>query len=145
MSLRIVVLMGLIAGVAGNVDAVTCYEIVDASDVTLYRATVPPFPLEGSGWSAAQTRLRAQGRHLMWFEASACPEDFSSAAYASARPNEDANAMLSSRRGLTAGAIYTREGASSGIAGGTSGRAPGAVPSGTPMAAPSGGAKGYGK
>ena len=68
MSLRIVVLMGWIAGVAGNVDAVTCYEIVDASDATLYRATVPPFPLEGSAWSAAQTRLRAQGRHLMWFD-----------------------------------------------------------------------------
>ena len=54
MSLRAVYLLGLIAGVVGSANAVTCYEIVDSGDNTLYRATEPPFPLAGPDWSAGQ-------------------------------------------------------------------------------------------
>lgn len=123
MSLRIVCLIALIAGVCGNACAITCYEIVDASDNTLYRAAVPPFPLDGSGWSEGQTRLRQQGRHLLWFDTSTCPEDFSSPAYASVKPAEDATDLLPGRRGLSAGGIYTRETATAGPVG-AAGRAP---------------------
>ena len=144
MSLRIVSLIGLIAGISGNAHAITCYEIVDASDNTLYRAAVPPFPLAGSEWSAGQTRLRQQGRHLLWFDSSTCPENFSSATYASAKPTEDATDLLPARRGLSPrGGIYTREAASPV---GAAGRAAGVVsPAGGPTTAPSGGAPGYGK
>jgi hypothetical protein len=144
MSLRIVVLLGLITGISGGAHAVTCYEIVDARDNTLYRAAVPPFALSGPEWSSGQTRLRQQGRHLLWFDASMCPEDFGPA-YASAKPPEDATDLLPSRRGLASGGIYTRETATTGAVG-AAGRAPVVVvPSGAgPMTAPSG-ARGYGK
>lgn len=143
MLLRITGLIGLIAGIAGNVHAVTCYEIVDASDRTLYRAVVPPFPMEGAAWSSAQTRLRAQGQHLLWFDTNACPEDFSSPAYASTKVSENATDLLPARRGLNAGAIYTREVTGPANAG-TTGRAPVVVlPAGAPMPAPSGATKGY--
>ena len=56
MSLRIVGLIGLIAGVSGSAHAITCYEIVDTRDNTLYRAAFPPFPLNGPEWSNGQTR-----------------------------------------------------------------------------------------
>lgn len=143
MRLRIVGLIGLIAGFAGNVHAITCYEIVDASDRTLYRAVVPPFPLEGPAWSSAQTRLRAQGQHLLWFDTNACPEDFSSPAYASTKVSEEATDLLPSRRGAAVGAIYTRE-LSSPASAGPSGRAPVVVvPAGAPVTAPPAAAKGY--
>ena len=142
MSLRIVGLIGLIAGGSGIAHAITCYEIVDARDNTLYRAAVAPFPLNGPEWSNGQTRLRQQGRHLLWFDSSTCPEDFGPS-YASAKPPEDAIELLPSRRGIAAGGIYTREAATTGAVG-AAGRAPVVVvPSGAgPMNAPSG-ATGY--
>jgi len=137
-----IVLFGLIAGIAGTAHAVTCYEIIDARDNTLYRAAVPPFPLSGPEWSSGQTRLRQQGRHLLWFDSGLCPEDFGPA-YASAKPTEDATDLLPARRGIATGGVYTRETATTGAVG-AAGRAPVVVvPSGSgPMAAPSG-AKGY--
>ena len=145
MRLRVVCLIGLVAGIAGNAHAITCYEIVDASDRTLYRAVVPPFPLEGSAWSTAQTRLRAQGQHLLWFDTNACPEDFPSPAYASTKVSEEATDLLPARRGAPAGVIYTRE-LSSPAGAGTSGRAPVVVvPAGAPLTAPPAAAKGYTK
>lgn len=137
MSLRIVSLIGFIVGVWGNAQAITCYEIVDASDNTLYRAGVPPFPLNGAEWSAGQTRLRQQGRHLLWFDASSCPENYSSPAYASVKRGEDATDLLPARSGLNPrGGIYTREAASTGAVG-AAGRIPVVVaPAGAPMAAP---------
>lgn len=142
MSLRIVGLVGLIAGVSGSAHAITCYEIIDARDNTLYRAAVPPFPLAGPEWTNGQTRLRQQGRHLLWFDSITCPEDFAPA-YASARPPEGATDLLPSRGGPAAGGIYTREAATTGAVG-AAGRAPVVVvPAGAgPMTAPSG-AKGY--
>lgn len=137
---RIIGLIGLIAGVCGNAQSITCYEIVDAKDNTLYRAAVPPFPLDGSGWSTGQDRLRQQGRHLLWFDASACPEDFSSPAYASVKPAEDATDLLPARRGVTPGGIYTRESSSSPAAVGPAGRAPVVV---VPAGGLPGGAPGY--
>ena len=144
MSFRIVVLFGLIAGVSGTAHAITCYEIVDARDSTLYRAAVPPFALSGAEWTNGQTRLRQQGRHLLWFDSSLCPEDFGPA-YASAKPPEDATDLLPSRRGLATGGVYTRETTNAGAVG-AGGRVPVVVvPSGAgPMTAPSG-ARGYGK
>jgi hypothetical protein len=144
MWLRIVGLIGLIAGVSGNAQAITCYEIVDASDSTLYRAAIPPFPLDGSGWSAGQARLRQQGRHLLWFDTNTCPEDFSSPAYASVKPAEDATDLLPSRRGLSVGGgIYTRE-TSSPTAVGAAARGPVVVvPAGGAMTGASGAPGGY--
>ena len=142
MSLRIVVLLGLVAGFSGTAHAITCYEIIDARDSTLYRAAVPPFALSGAEWTNGQTRLRQQGRHLLWFDSSLCPEDFGPA-YASAKPPEYATDLLPSRRGVASGGIYTRETSSTGAMG-AAGRVPVVVvPSGAgPMTAPSG-ATGY--
>jgi len=137
-----IVLFSLVAGIAGSAQAITCYEVIDARDNTLYRAAVPPFPLSGPEWSNGQTRLRQQGRHLLWFDSGLCPEDFGPA-YASAKPTEDATDLLPARRGIATGGVYTRETATTGAVG-AAGRAPVVVvPSGAgPGAAPSG-AKGY--
>jgi hypothetical protein len=112
MSLRVVCLLGLAVGVFGNAHAVTCYEIVDSGDNTLYRATVPPFALDGSEWAAAQERLRKEGRHLLWFDSANCPENVASPAYASAKPAESAADLLQARAGRSAAGIYTRESSS---------------------------------
>jgi len=87
----------LTAGIAGFVQATTCYQIVDVSDKTLYRASTPPFSMAGAGWSAAQTQLRARGQILIWFDTMSCPEDFSSPLYAGSRAPRDAAAILVSR------------------------------------------------
>ena len=150
MRLRIIGLIGLIAGLSGGAQAITCYEILDASDATLYRATIPPFPLAGPEWNAAETRLRQQRRHLLWFDTTSCPEDYSNPAYASVRPVEDATDLLPARRGFSAigsTGIYTRETSSPPAAVGAAGRAgqlPVVVaPGGGGAMAPSGGGAGY--
>src|SRR4051794_24634939 len=81
-SVVVVGLTALIAKTSGYALALTCYQIVDADDKTLYRATVPPFSLEGSAWTAAQAKMRTQRQHLMWFDASICATDYSSPLYA---------------------------------------------------------------
>jgi hypothetical protein len=129
MALRVVCLLGLIA-VVGNAHAITCYEIVDSGDETLYRATVPPFPLDGPNWSAAQDRLRKEGRHLLWFDSQNCPENFSSPAYASAKSSENATDLLSARSARSAAGIYTRESSSPPTAAGAGGRPVVVVPAG---------------
>ena len=130
MSLRVVCLLGLIAGVIGNAHAISCYEIVDSGDDTLYRATVPPFPLDGPEWNAAQARLRKEGRHLLWFDSQNCPENFSSPAYASAKQTESATDLLSVRSARTAAGIYTRESSSPAAAAGAGGRPVVVIPAG---------------
>jgi len=122
MSLRVVCLLGLVAGLVGSAHAITCYEIVDNGDNTLYRATVPPFPLDGSQWSAAQDRLRKEGRHLLWFDTANCPENVSSPAYASVKPAESAADLLQARAGRSAAGIYTRESSSPPTAAAAGGR-----------------------
>ena len=122
MSLRVVCLVGLVAGLVGSAHAITCYEIVDNGDNTLYRATVPPFPLDGSQWSAAQDRLRKEGRHLLWFDTANCPENVSSPAYASVKPAESAADLLQARAGRSAAGIYTRESSSPPTAAAAGGR-----------------------
>jgi hypothetical protein len=109
MSLRVACLLVLVAGVFGNAHAITCYEIVDSADRTLYRAETPPFPLAGAEWSAGQDRLRKEGRHLLWFDTAHCPENVSSPAYASAKPPESPADLLEARTGRSAYGIYTRE------------------------------------
>ena len=139
MSLRVVCLLGLIAGVVGNAHAITCYEIVDSGDNTLYRAVVPPFPLDGSQWSAAQDRLRKEGRHLLWFDTQNCPETFPSPAYASLKPTENASDLLEARQGRSAaGGIYTRESSSPPAAAAAGGRPVVVVPAGGAAAAGAG-------
>jgi len=112
----------LVAGLVGSAHAITCYEIVDNGDNTLYRATVPPFPLDGSQWSAAQDRLRKEGRHLLWFDTANCPENVSSPAYASVKPAESAADLLQARAGRSAAGIYTRESSSPPTAAAAGGR-----------------------
>jgi hypothetical protein len=124
MSLRVVCLLGLVTGIVGHAHALTCYEIVDSSDETLYRAAVPPFPLAGPEWSATQERLRKEGRLLLWFDSQNCPENFSSPAYASVKPAESATDLLSARSARSAAGIYTRETSSPPAAVGAAGRAP---------------------
>jgi hypothetical protein len=98
--------MLFLAGVAGTVHATTCYQIIDASDKTLYRASTPPFPMAGAEWNTAQSQLRARGQLLMWFDTMSCPEDFSSPLYAGDRAPRDAAAILVSRDNDTPQGIY---------------------------------------
>lgn len=130
MSLRVVCLVGLLAGVVGSAQAITCYEIVDSGDNTLYRATVPPFSLDGSEWNAEQNRLRKDGRHLLWFDTSNCPENTSSPAYATVKPAESASDLLQARSTRSAGGIYTRETSNGPAAVGAGGRPVVVVPAG---------------
>lgn len=93
-------LLAVMAGMSGYAQAVTCYQIVDASDRTVYRASVPPFSLAGSEWNAAQTQLRARGQLLMWFDTNNCPQDTPNSA------NRDAASILSSRDTGTSQGVF---------------------------------------
>jgi hypothetical protein len=64
----------LLAGMPLGAAAVTCYEVVDRDDATVYRASVPPFPLAGPDFENGRRRLAGQGQSLRWFEATACIE-----------------------------------------------------------------------
>ncbi len=142
-SVMTIVLLACVAGAPVAVRAVTCYEIVDDSDRTLYRATVPPFQMDGSAWNAAQTRLRAQRHYLMWFDTVNCPEDYSSPAYAATHAAKDASAILSARGDDVSGTVYT---GAAGNAPAAAGRAPVyVVPRGGRVALPVGGTRAYGK
>lgn len=66
-------LLALLAGSSQNAYSVTCYQIVDRDNSSIYSSTQPPFPLAGQEWTEGQQRLRAAGRHLLWFDAPTCP------------------------------------------------------------------------
>ena len=146
MSLRSLFAFALMAGIAGAsglVRAVTCYQVVDNNDKTLYRATVPPFPMAGSEWSAAEARLRTQRHYFIWFDTLHCPEDFSSAEYAGSHAEKDANAILGARDEAATGTVYTGQAGSAPTAVGRAAPVY-VVPRGGRVALPVGGSRGYG-
>jgi hypothetical protein len=66
--------VALLGGMPLGAAALTCFEIVDRDDATVYRAPVPPFPLAGADYESGRRRLAGQGQTLRWFEATACIE-----------------------------------------------------------------------
>lgn len=50
----------------------TCYQVLERDDSVVYRATQPPFPMDGDLYAQGQQRLRVAGRHLLWFETEIC-------------------------------------------------------------------------
>lgn len=66
-------LLGLLAGSSQNAYSVNCYQIIDRDNSPIYSSTQPPFLLAGPEWTDGQQRLRATGRHLLWFDTDMCP------------------------------------------------------------------------
>jgi hypothetical protein len=60
-------------GWSQNAYSVYCYQIIDRDNSPIYSSTQPPFPMAGREWDDGQQRLRATGRHLLWFDAPTCP------------------------------------------------------------------------
>jgi len=145
LSLRAAIAVGslaCLAGMPGAARAITCYEIVDESDRTLYRATVPPFPMAGAQWGDEQARLRAKRQQFLWFDTASCPEEYFGPAYTASRETKDASDILSARGSETSRGIYAGPADSAPTA---AGRAPGYVaPRGGRVALPVGGSKGSG-
>ena len=66
-------LLALLAGSSQNAYSVNCYQIIDRDNSSIYSSTQPPFPMAGPEWTDGQQRLRATGRHLLWFDTDTCP------------------------------------------------------------------------
>ena len=57
---------------AANAWAFNCYEVIDKDQNVTYRATNPPFGMEGDDWKKGQDNPRAKNLHLRWQEARDC-------------------------------------------------------------------------
>jgi hypothetical protein len=51
---------------SGEALAFTCYVVIDKDQAVVYRATRPPFGMEGDEWKKGQDDLRAKDHHLRW-------------------------------------------------------------------------------
>ena len=57
---------------AADALAFDCYEVIDKDQNVTYRATHPPFPMDGEDWKRGQDQLRARNQHLRWQFATDC-------------------------------------------------------------------------
>jgi hypothetical protein len=57
---------------AADALAFNCYEVIDKDQTFIYRASSPPFGMEGEEWNKGQDELRAKGLHLRWAHATDC-------------------------------------------------------------------------
>ena len=57
---------------AADALAFDCYEVIDKDQNVTYRATQPPFPMDGEDWKKGQDNLRARNQHLRWQFATDC-------------------------------------------------------------------------
>lgn len=51
---------------AADALAVDCFEIIDKDQNVTYRASFPPFGMDGEEWRKGQDHLRASNQHLRW-------------------------------------------------------------------------------
>ena len=52
--------------------AFDCYTVYDKDQNVVYRATRPPFGMDGEDWRKGQDDLRAKGHHLRWAFSTDC-------------------------------------------------------------------------
>ena len=57
---------------AADALAFDCYEVIDKDQNVVFRATRPPFPMDGEEWKKGQDDLRAKSQHLRWQFATDC-------------------------------------------------------------------------
>jgi hypothetical protein len=57
---------------AADALAFDCYEVIDKDQNVVFRATRPPFPMDGEEWKKGQDELRAKSHHLRWQFATDC-------------------------------------------------------------------------
>lgn len=57
---------------SANALAVMCFEITDKSHAVTYRATTPPFGMEGEDFRKGQDNLRSKSLHLRWQDTADC-------------------------------------------------------------------------
>jgi hypothetical protein len=74
---------------AADALAVECYEVIDKDQNATYRATSPPFGMDGDEWRAGQDRLRANNLHLRWMPSSDCSPRIVAGDKGVARPKSD--------------------------------------------------------
>ncbi len=51
---------------AADAQAFTCYVVIDKDQNVVFRATRPPFGMDGDDWKKGQDDLRAKDHHLRW-------------------------------------------------------------------------------
>lgn len=51
---------------AADALAFNCYVVIDKDQNVVFRATRPPFGMDGDDWKKGQDDLRAKGHHLRW-------------------------------------------------------------------------------
>ena len=57
---------------AADALAFNCYVVIDKDQNVVFRATRPPFGMDGEDWKKGQDDLRAKGQHLRWAMATEC-------------------------------------------------------------------------
>jgi len=65
-------LLALLAGSSQNAYSANCFLIIDRDNSIIYSSTQTPFPLAGPEWTEGQQRMRATGRHMLWFDTDRC-------------------------------------------------------------------------
>ena len=65
---RIILAAATLAASLSAADALAynCYVVIDKDQNVVYRATRPPFGMDGADWKKGQDDLRAKEQHLRW-------------------------------------------------------------------------------
>jgi hypothetical protein len=65
---RIILAAAALAASLSAADALAynCYVVIDKDQNVVFRATRPPFGMDGEDWKKGQDDLRAKGHHLRW-------------------------------------------------------------------------------
>lgn len=69
--------------------AADCYEIIDANQNVTFRATQPPFAMDGPEWRKQQDELRARNQHLRWHYTINCSPMIVQASNAPGQPKSE--------------------------------------------------------
>ena len=69
--------------------AADCYEIIGADQNVTYRATHPPFAMDGPEWKERQDELRTRNQHLRWHFTMNCSPRIVQASNAAGLPKSE--------------------------------------------------------
>lgn len=74
---------------AANALAADCYEIIDSNQNVTFRATQPPFAMDGPEWRKHQDELRTKNQHLRWHYTINCSPTIVQASRVAGQPRSD--------------------------------------------------------
>jgi hypothetical protein len=74
---------------AADALAADCYEIIDANQNVTFRASQPPFAMDGPEWRKHQDELRTKNQHLRWHFTVNCSPMIVQASNVAGQPKSD--------------------------------------------------------